>query len=101
MRDLAAAATVLALLSTGPAGAFGMPLCRDAKGLFDGKAASGWTTTFMGLSDGGRATYLSTSPDGRFEVIAEPWPSVACLILSGSRSVAQPPSPPPAEQREG
>ncbi len=57
MRTLIPAATVLALLSNEPAQAFGMPLCRDAEGLFDGKAASGWTTMFMGLSDGGRATY--------------------------------------------
>jgi hypothetical protein len=80
-----------------------MPLCRDADGLFADKAAAGWTTRLLGTSDGGRATYLSMTQDGRFEVIAEPLPGLACLILSGSLG-GEPPAPDVPElleQREG
>jgi hypothetical protein len=99
MRLTAAAAATL--LSIAPAFPFGMPLCRDADGLFAAKAETGWTTRLLGVSDGGRPTYLSMATDGRFEVIAEPLPGLACLILSGGRSEDTPEASEPPGQREG
>lgn len=104
MTQLALAAAAAALLSTAPAPAhaFGIPLCRDAEGLFAAKAETGWTTRLLGISDGGRPTYLSMAADGRFELIAEPLPGLACLILSGVRAEAPPAVPfEPLDQREG
>ncbi|MCC6983624.1 MAG: hypothetical protein IT535_10175 [Bauldia sp.] len=87
--------------ATAPAFPFGMLLCRDAEGLFAAKAETGWTTRLLGISDGGRPTYLSMAADGRFELIAEPLPGLACLILSGVREEGPPAAPEPLDQREG
>jgi hypothetical protein len=94
-------AAAVTLLSIAQAFPFGMPLCRDADGLFAAKAESGWTTRLLGVSDGGRPTYLSIASDGRFEVIAEPLPGLACLILSGGQPDAAPDTPELLDQREG
>jgi hypothetical protein len=98
-----ALATAAILSSASQALAFGMPLCRDAAGLFAAKAEDGWSIQLLGTSDGGRATYISVAADGRFEIIAEPIPGLACLILSGIRQSAEPPDPAPPmpEQRDG
>ena len=102
MMQLPLAAAAVTLFSVAPAFSFGMPLCRDAEGLFADKTAAGWTTRFLGTSDGGRATYLSMTLDGKFEVIAGPLPGLACLILSGSLGDPSAPVVPELlEQSEG